>query len=211
MAQLDRRESPDMTHGSTSADIVVSIARTAAEREACLALRYRVYIEEMKCPAPTADHARSLDSTAEDDHAIHVGAWIGGDLIATLRIFHGALGFPESFVEHAQAALRTGNPLRFLKFAGTFPSQVAIISRLAIDPGHRGGTAIISLFREAFRLVMEQHPQTTLIFILAMDNPRLLALYRMLGFERLDEDLLYPSDLGPAVPMFAHVNARSVR
>ena len=57
---------------------------------------------------------------------------------------------------------------------------------------------------------MEQHPNTTLIFILAMDNPRLLALYRMLGFERLDEDLLYPSDLGPTVPMCARLNARRV-
>jgi predicted GNAT family N-acyltransferase len=200
-----------MTHASTPADIVVSIAGAAADREACLALRYRVYIEEMKCPAPAANHARRLDCTAEDDHAIHVGAWIGGELIATLRIFHGARGFPESFVEHAKSALRSGNLLRFRKFAGTPPSQVAVISRLAIEPGHRGGTAIVSLFREAFRLLMEQHPKTSLIFILAMDNPRLLALYRMLGFERLDEDLLYPSDVGPAVPMFAHVNARNVR
>jgi predicted GNAT family N-acyltransferase len=199
-----------MTHASESADIVVSIAQAAADREACLALRYRVYIEEMKCPAPTADHAHGLDCTAEDDHAIQVGAWIGGDLIATLRIFHGARGFPESFVKHAQAALRTGNVLSFHKFAGTSSSQIAIISRLAIEPRHRGGSAIISLFRDAFRLLMEQHPQTSLIFILAMDNPRLLALYRMLGFERVHEDLLYPSDLGPTVPMFTHVNARSV-
>jgi ribosomal protein S18 acetylase RimI-like enzyme len=92
--------------------------------------------------------------------------------------------------------------------AGASPSEVAVISRLAIDPRHRGGIAIVSLFREAFRLLMEQHPKTSLIFILAMDNPRLLSLYRMLGFERLDEHLFYPSDLGPTVPMCAKVNAR---
>jgi predicted GNAT family N-acyltransferase len=198
-----------MTPASRPPDIVVSIADTAADREACLALRYRVYISEMKCPAPGADHARMLDLTAEDDQAIHVGAWIGRELIGTLRIFHGARGFPESFVKHAKAALRSGNLSRFRKFTGTSPSEVAVISRLAIDPGHRGGTAIVSLFRESFRLLMEQHPKTRLIFILAMDNPRLLALYRMLGFERLDEHLLYPSDLGPTVPMCAKLIVRA--
>src|SRR5512140_3574661 len=101
MAQLDRRQSPNMTPASTPPEVVVSIASAAADREACLALRYRVYIEEMKCPAPAADHIRKLDITAEDDLAIHFGAWLGPDLIATLRMFHGARGFPESFVEHA--------------------------------------------------------------------------------------------------------------
>src|SRR5215216_3996210 len=124
-----------MTDASTPADIVVSIAEAVADREACLALRYRVYIEEMKCPAPAADHSRQLDCTAEDDRAIQVGAWIGGEVIATLRMFHGARGFPESFVEQAKAALRSRNLLRFRKFAGTSPSQVAVISRLAIHPG----------------------------------------------------------------------------
>jgi predicted GNAT family N-acyltransferase len=197
-----------MTPSSTPPDIVVSIADAAADREACLALRYRVYIEEIKSPAPAADHACKLDLTAEDDYAIHVGAWIGRELIATLRIFHGARGFPESFVNHAKAALHSGNLRRLRKFAGASPSEVAVISRLAIDPRHRGGIAIVSLFREAFRLLMEQYPKTSLIFILAMDNPRLLSLYRMLGFERLDEHLLYPSDLGPTVPMCAKVKAQ---
>jgi predicted GNAT family N-acyltransferase len=198
-----------MTPAATSPDVVVFIARTAAEREACLALRYRVYITEMKCPSPTADHARKLDLTAEDDDAIHVGAWIGRDLIATLRIFHGARGFPGSFVEHAKAALQSCDLRRLRKFAGVPPSRVAVISRLAIDPGHRGGTAIVRLFRESFRLQMEEYPDTSLLFILAMDDPRLLALYRMLGFERLDEQLTYTSDLGSTVPMCARLNART--
>jgi ribosomal protein S18 acetylase RimI-like enzyme len=74
--------------------------------------------------------------------------------------------------------------------------------------GVESGRVGAHLFREAFRLLMEQHPKTSLIFILAMDNPRLLSLYRMLGFERLDEHLLYSSDLGPTVPMCAKVKAR---
>jgi predicted GNAT family N-acyltransferase len=198
-----------MTTAAVSPDVVTFVASTPAEREACLALRYRVYIEELKCPSLTADHARKLDVTAEDDDAIHVGAWIGSDLIATLRIFHGARGFPGSFVEHAKAALQNCDLRSLRKFAGVSPSRVAVISRLAIDPGHRGGTAIVRLFRESFRLLMEDYSDTSLLFILAMDDPRLVALYRMLGFERIDEQLSYPSDLGSAVPMCARLKARA--
>jgi hypothetical protein len=100
MAQLDRCESPNMTPAATSPDVVVFIPRTAAEREACLALRYRVYITEMKCPSPTADYARKLDLIAEGRFRVHVGAWIGRDLLLPSG-YSTAPALPGSFVEHA--------------------------------------------------------------------------------------------------------------
>ncbi len=198
MVELAGGESANMT------DVTVALANTAPELESCLALRYRVYVEEMGCPAPAADHARKLDRTAEDGEALHFCARSGGELIATLRVFHGARGFPKSFVDACKSHVRLRDLPRLLAQAPPL-EEIAVISRLAIDPRHRGGPAIVTLVRESFRILREQHPRTGMVFILALDNPRLLGLYRMLGFHRLDRDRSYPSDLGPVVPMFSQM------
>src|SRR5690606_16028167 len=59
MAQLERGEDTHMsdTNMETSR-ISVAIARDGAERDACFALRYRVYVEEQGRQAPAADHRR---------------------------------------------------------------------------------------------------------------------------------------------------------
>jgi hypothetical protein len=77
-----------------------------------------------------------------------------------------------------------------------------VVSRLAIDSRYRGGTATVALFRESFRLLLEKYPETSLLFVLSLDNPRLLALYKMLGFQTLAPERTFDSDLGPIVPMF---------
>jgi predicted GNAT family N-acyltransferase len=198
MVELAGGESANMT------DVTVSLANTAPEVERCLALRYRVYVEEMRCPAPAADHERKLDRTAEDGEALHFCARSGGGLIATMRVFHGARGFPRSFVEACRSHVRLHDLPRLLAQAPPL-EEIAVVSRLAIDPRHRGGSAIVTLVRESFRILRERHPQTSLVFILALDNSRLLGLYQMLGFQRLDRDRTYPSDLGPVVPMFSQM------
>jgi predicted GNAT family N-acyltransferase len=215
-----------MSLGSKS-DLRVSLAQTETEREACFALRYRVYVEEMGCPLSTADRDRKLDRTAEDQDALHFCAWDGDQLAGVLRVFHGARGIPAWFAESSSAyhsvenlraarralqgddggAVSVWQALRgkadLARFITGFPlAQIAVVSRLAIDSRYRGGAAIVALFRESFRLLLQGYPETSLIFVLSLDNPRLLALYKMLGFQPLAAERTFHSDLGPIVPMY---------
>jgi predicted GNAT family N-acyltransferase len=226
MAQLDGGQATDM-NCAAQVGLRVSLAETEAEREACFSLRYRVYVEEMGCPLATADRDRKLDRTVEDCDALHFGVWDGDELAGVLRLFHGARGVPAWFsdssrtyysVENLRAARRAlqGNDggavsvwqaLRgkagLAQFVTGFPlAQIAVVSRLAIDSRYRGGAATVALFRESFRLLLEKYPETSLVFILSLDNPRLLALYKMLGFQALAPERAFDSDLGPIVPMY---------
>src|SRR4051794_28241339 len=198
MAQLDGGEFANM-----SSTVSVSIAQTEAQRVACFALRYRVYAEELGCPLSDADPGLKLDRTPEDATALHFGAWDGAELAATMRVFHGQDGFPQSLIDSCRAQLSLDNIKAWLadrqgglslldgiqasrdiaRFLSAKPlPQLAVVSRLAIDSRYRGGTVIVALFRESFRLLLEQYPETSLLFILSLDTPRLVALYKMLGF-----------------------------
>jgi predicted GNAT family N-acyltransferase len=226
MAQLDCGQAADMNPAPNSG-LRVSIAQTDAEREACFELRYRVYVEEMGCSLATADRDRKLDRTAEDNDAFHFCVWDGGELAGVLRLFHGARGVPAWFtgsssvydsVENLRAARRAlqgddGGALSvwqalrgkagLAQFITGFPlARIAVVSRLAIDSRYRGGTATVALFRESFRVLLEKYPGTSLLFVLSLDNPRLLALYKMLGFQTLAPERTFDSDLGPIVPMY---------
>jgi predicted GNAT family N-acyltransferase len=226
MAQLDRGQAEDMNLTAKSG-LRVSLAQTETEREAGFALRYRVFVEEMGCSLTTADPDRKLDRTAEDHDALHFCVWDGDELAGVLRLFHGARGVPAWFAEGSGAyysvenlratrrALRGDDggilsvwqALRgkadLAQFITGFPlARIAVVSRLAIDSRYRGGAATVALFRESFRLVLEKYPETSLLFVLSLDNPRLLALYSMLGFQTLAPERAFDSDLGPIVPMY---------
>lgn len=176
------------------------VARTEAEKEACFALRYRVYVEEFGCDVPTADRARGLDRTADDDGATQIQVSRGSEVVATLRIHHGATSeIPMVFRESCDL-------LRFL--ADTPIERMMSIGRLAIDPRERGGTAIVPLFQECFRFARQSHPDTGLIFILAMEEPRLLALYRLLGFRPVDPARRVRVDVGVCLPMVMRLGGR---
>ena len=179
--------------------ISVHVAQTDAEREACYALRYRVFIEELKGEAPTADHHRRIYRVAEDDSATQLYARCGDDLIGTMRLHHGATSeLPLDFREGCDLD-------RFLP--DTPIGQMMTIGHLAIEKGQRGGPAIVALFQGCFRLVMENHPDTRLVFIIARDDPKLIALYRMVGFRPVDPNKRVQLDVGPCLPMFVKIAA----
>jgi len=203
MAQLDSGESADMNHPDAIDEIVVSVARSEAERDACFALRYRVYVEELGCRIAAADHRRKLDYAAEDDTAILFCAHSGGKLIGTVRVHHGAgMGIPRCFHEACDLP-------RFL--ANTPLTRMAAIGRLAIDVPYRGGKTVVTLLRDCFRVIIEDHPDTSLVFILALDDRRLIDVSRLLGFRRVDPERLYMMDVGLSVPMFSTIAASPTR
>lgn len=177
--------------------VVVRVATTDVERQACFALRYRVLVEELKWDIPTADHHSRFDRTAEDDSATHIYARHNEDVIGTMRLHHGATSeIPRELREACEMQ-------RFL--ADTPIDRMVTIGRLALDARHRGGPATVALFQGCVRFLKESHPATSLVFIFATEDPRLIALYRLLGFRPIDPGKRYPVAMG--VPMFSRIVA----
>lgn len=171
--------------------VVVQVATTGEERHACFALRYRVLVEELKWDIPTADHHRKLDRTAEDDGATHIYASCNDDVIGTMRLHHGA-------TTEIPRELREACGLQCF-LADTPIDQMVTIGRLALEAQQRGGPATVALFQGCVRFLKENHPATSLVFIFATDEARLIALYRLLGFRPIDPDRRYPVAMG--IPM----------
>lgn len=170
-------------------------AQTEAEREACYAIRYQVYVEEQGRQPPLADHARKLDRNADDATGLLMFARSKDTIVGTLRIHHGH---------------DTGIP-PFVREACNLPDDpaalqhAAAISRLAIAAEHRGSRATISLFRATFEWLNTAPRSTQQLYILALDEPKLVAMYRMIGFKLLEPERRYTTDLGPTVPMIRTV------
>lgn len=173
----------------------VDFAEDAAARDACYALRYRVYVEEQERQPPLADHVRKLDRNADD--ATGLILQVRSDVVlGTLRIHHGSVTGIPPFVREACVLPDDAEALR----------EVAAISRLAIAPEHRGGKVVVALLRHAFEWLQQQ--QTRQLYILALDEPKLLALYKVMGFRPLQPERRYTTDLGPTVPMLSTLKAR---
>lgn len=179
------------------------VANTEAEKDECFALRYRVYVEDFGCSIPSADHRRRIDRTEDDDSATQIYVRRGDHVIGTMRVHHGAASaLPHAFREACELE-------QFL--ADTPLEQMMSIGRLAIEKHERGGAAIVPLFQECLRWTRRDHPDTRLAFILAIEEPRLIALYRLLRFEPIHPDKRIRVDVGVCVPMFTRLGPRDGR
>ena len=174
--------------------VIISIAASDAEREACCALRYRVYVEEQKRPAMLADHARKLDRSADDASGVHFCAHLGGNLVGTLRVHHGGLTEIPPFFREVCGLPQTG-PL----------PAAAVIGRLAVDPAHRGAQTIVMLLRACHEWLNAEGRVTRQVFIAAFDIPGVIAMYRMMGFRPIEPVTSHMSEIGPVVPMVLSV------
>jgi putative hemolysin len=189
---------PDLADGLT-----VAPALTPAEREACFALRYRVFVEEQGCRPPTADHERRLDRNADDETGVLLMARLGGEVVGTLRLHHGAEQGIPPFIEQA-CGMADREP-------DVPAQQTAAVTRLAIDRRHRGGPTVVALLRGCFAYLNADGRATTRVLILALDTPGHALLYRLLGFRRVAGGARYLTDVGPCVPMFVDVAPPTAR
>jgi predicted GNAT family N-acyltransferase len=192
MAQLGRREDSHMIGKLLGLpELDIGFAQTEAEREACYAVRYQVYVEEQRRGLQKADHARKLECNADDASGLLMYVRSNGTIVGTLRLHHGS---------------DTGIP-PFAREAFALPDEpaalqhVAAVGRLAIAAEHRGSRATIALLRAAFDWLNTAPCSTQQIYILALDVPKLIAMYRMLGFKELQPERRYMTDLGETVPM----------
>lgn len=173
------------------AELETGFAQDDAEREACYAVRYKVYVEEQRRELMHADHARKLDRNPDDATGLLMYVRSNGTIVGTLRLHHGLdTGIPP-FVR--EACNLPGDPAAL--------RHVAAISRLAIAAEHRGSRVTVALLRAAVAWLDEAPRSTQQIYILALDDPKLVAMYRMLGFRVLQPERRYTTDLGATVPM----------
>lgn len=177
--------------------LTISIAASQAERDECCALRYRVYVEEQKRPSAMADHGRKLDLSADDASGVIFCARIDGVLVGTLRVHHGATTDIPPFFRRACLLSQT-EPL----------PTVAVIGRLAVDAAHRGSNTVVALLRACNAWLMGEGRATEQVFIVAFDIPRLITMYRMLGFRPLEPTVSHMSEIGPVVPMSYKLGGR---
>lgn len=183
------------------------IAETEAERDACYALRYRVFIEELGFDIATADRQSKLERTPEDSSAAQLYVSLGAEVIATMRLHHG------SSPDHLPH-FRAGFELLHRLLPDTAIDQMVSIGRLAVDPRHRGGSAITPLFQGVIRFLEERYPATSLAFIFAVDEPKRIAFYQFLGFRPLYQHMGLQSvgpemqirvDMGVCVPLIKKI------
>ena len=187
-----------MKHDSDdAAGLNISIATSDAEREECCALRYRVYVEEQKRRSTIADHERRLDRSADDASGVFFCARVDGVLVGTVRVHHGATTDIPPFIRRT-CMLPETDPL----------PTVAAIGKLAVDPAHRGANAIVMLLRACMSWLMADGRVTQQVFIVAFDIPRLIALYRLLGFRPVEPMTSHMSEIGPVVPMTYTLGSR---
>ena len=169
----------------------IFVATSDADREACCALRYRVYVEEQNRPTTTADHERKLDLSADDASGVLFCARVGGAVVATARVHHGATTGVPAFIRKT-CLLSSTDPL----------PTVATIGRLAVDPAHRGGDVIVGLLRACNAWLSAEGRVTDQMFIVALDEPRLVAMYRLLGFKPIEPARTHMSEIGPVIAMY---------
>jgi len=175
--------------------VVVSLAETPAQREACYALRYRVFVEELEQNPPLADHERRLEMNGDDAKAVLMLARADGAVVGTLRLHHGAeQGIPPFVAKACEPAMRDRSRP---------PDETAAITRLAIERRYRGGPALVALVRACFEYLTSGGRATSRVLILSLDTPGHHALYRLLGFRAVDPVVRYTTDVGVCVPMVA--------
>ena len=142
----------------------LEVARSEDEREAVFRLRYRTVIE-MGWATPD-ELPDGVERNADDEDAIHVGAWDGEDLVGTARV-----------------VLRRNDrrlPLEREFGVDTNPRDVEV-GRTVIVPRLRGATGhglVVALFARCWQ-EMRAVGFTDLVSAVP---PRLIDLYRSLGF-----------------------------
>jgi predicted GNAT family N-acyltransferase len=133
--------------------LVSGIATTDQQYQMAFRLRYQVYIAEQKKCYVDANHAEMKLTDGLDNSASILMVTSGSEVRGTVRA--NWFDCPE-----VRATYAVSNHL--VAFSDIPANQIAICSRLAVDPQHRGGAVSASLFAELYKLGLRK--QTKLCF-----------------------------------------------
>jgi len=144
---MDRHEADRHGWPSDSGRLAVVFATTAAEREACYRLRYRVFVEEMGASIPPGHGGLERDGFDPHCHHLMVRDTASGAVIACTRV-----------LTDTQARLTGGfySEQEFdLGRIAELPGRVMEIGRTCVDPAWRRGGTIAALWSGLARFMAD--------------------------------------------------------
>ena len=120
----------------------VNIATTSVEKEAIYALRYRIYVEEMKLSPQEADHKRGWLCDELDEVSINYALFQNGILVGALRATPlGNVNNPQTIIDKFQL-----QPV--IDLFGI--ESIATTSRFMLDPNVCHGRSIYDMIKVSF-------------------------------------------------------------
>ncbi len=170
-----------------SSDPVISIARTAEEKERIFRFRYAIYVEEMGKTVSSADHSARLLFDELDEWATIYYASQDGQVIAAARSNQcGVRPFPERYKKRFQIDHFADFPLSAMSYS----------SRLMVARKWRHTMITAKLSGYMYRHGRKQGIR----FDFVNARPALVELYERLGFRRYTNNFS-DKDAGYQIPM----------
>jgi predicted GNAT family N-acyltransferase len=164
-----------------------SIVETDLQMEKMLALRYRIYIQELKKALPWADHEGGrLPDPHDTKAATHfMVSRLGGQLVGCARL-HLGTSIPEEILDAMQIA----------DFVRRDNYRCGYVSKLMVERSLRGkGASVLMMMR-----MIEHGAAAGGQYALFHCNPKLVRLYEKFGFQRFGHPFEQPH-VGAQVPM----------
>jgi predicted GNAT family N-acyltransferase len=155
-----------------------SIVETEAQMEKMFALRYRIYIQELKKNLPSADHEGKRLPDPFDAGAAHfVVNRMGGQLVGCVRL-HLGTNIPMEMLEAMQIA----------DFVVRDNHRCGYVSKLMVERSLRGkGASVLMMMR-----MIEYGAAAGGQYALFHCNPKLVRLYERFGFRRFGQSFELP-------------------
>jgi len=169
-------------------------AARVSDMEKIYALRYQVYIEELKKPIPWADHERKHLRDSDDVYATHfVVSRFGGKAVGCARLHMGA-SIPTYFVD----AMQIGHVV------GRDTESCGYVSKLMVDRSLRGKGASLLMMMKMIEYGAARGGEYAVFHC----NPKLCRLYERYGFRRFGQpfDMLHVGQQVSMVNIFGDVN-----
>ena len=166
--------------------IEVVEVQTEDERHGVFALRYAVYVEEMRRMQVHADHERRIVEEPEDQHArLLVARTASGTVVGTARVHLGS---------NIPAALETMYQLQ--QFAPFHPAQTSTTTKLMIDVRYRRSPLALRLAQACYNLGLA----AGVSFNFVDCNAHLVPFFTRLGFRQIFPNFSHP-DYGTVSPL----------
>ncbi|MCG9876234.1 MAG: GNAT family N-acetyltransferase [Leptospiraceae bacterium] len=163
----------------------VSIAKTHEEKQRIFALRYHIYIDELKRNQAFANHDLKTIQEPWDDTAHLLYVKDDDEIVGTLRMnrkMDGPLEYEELY--------------ELEKFTPFYPNSISMTTKLLVLDKYRNSMAASLLCMSAYEI----HREWGLQFNIIDTRPHLVRLYQQLGYRFYKENINHP-EFGNAIPL----------
>ncbi|HEV2311160.1 MAG TPA: cyclic nucleotide-binding domain-containing protein [Acidimicrobiia bacterium] len=165
-----------------------ALAETAEDQEAVYRFRYSVYVEELGRYQGTADHEHRRLVEPEDQHSLVFLARDGDDVVATVRLTLGEMGFSDRQVDQ----------YRLQAFLDEIPlHHLAVGERAMVEPSRRG-TGLLEELVAHGQSYVDEHD---LRLIFGACEPHLLSLYLGMGQRTYADRNINSAEAGYLIPL----------